>query len=426
MKEVQRPQNHKYSIDELMEAIDVFNVSKEAQDNIRVILEAESSVPDAGNFFRYYNDRSKTLQFEEEFSKKLGCKHSLAVNSGTSALIAALSAAGIGPGNEVIVPAYTFFASVSAIVVAKAIPVITEIDESLTLDPEAVEKNITDRTKAIMPVHMVGHQADMDKINAIAKKHNIVVIEDTAQACGGKYKGQYLGTLGDLGCISLDAYKVIGSGEGGVVMTDDEWLYTRAQSYHDAAACWRPDRYAKERKDGELFCGENYRLSELNAAVALAQLRKLDQINDATRKIYNQLRSEIQLPECAKWVEPNDPEGVCGYTLGILFDTPEQAVKAIEAGVDIGGLAAGATRGARDWHVYWNWEHIMDQKTLTSEGCPFKCPHVKKLPDYSPDMCPNTKNIMMRLGVINLSPADTPEWASCYAEKLNDTFKKIF
>ncbi len=426
MSKVPRPVSVKYSTDELMEVIDVFDVSKEAMRKIHSILDSEEKLPDAGNFFRYYNPRSKAELFEKEFTAKTGCKHALAVNSGTSALIAALAAAGVGPGDEVIVPAYTFFASVSAIVVAKAIPIITEIDESLTLDPAAVEANITEQTKAIMPVHMLGHQADMDKINDIAKRHNLIVIEDTAQACGGKYKGKYLGTLGNLGCISLDAYKVIGSGEGGVVMTDDDWLYTRAQSYHDTAACWRPDRFAKERKEGELFCGENYRLSELNAAVAVAQLRKLDQINNATRTIYNQLRKEIQLPSCAKWVEPNDRDGVCGYALGILFDTSEQALAAMNGGTGIGGLAAKATKGARDWHMYWNWEHIMEQKTLTNEGCPFKCQHVKKLPEYSVDMCPNTKNIMMRFGVINIYPSDSPEWASSFAAEVNAKFKEIF
>ena len=210
---------------------------------------------------------------------------------------------------------------------------IVDIDESLTLDPEAVRKAITPRTKAIMPVHMIGHPCRMDALVAIAKEHGLKVIEDTAQACGGKYKGRYLGTWGDLGCVSLDAYKVIGAGEGGIVTTDDEWLYTRAQSYHDAAACWRPDRFERERKEGELFCGENYRMPELCAAVALVQLRKLDKINARTRAIYHQLRREIQLPRGAKWVEPLDPDGVCGYSLGILFASNADAVKAAQAGI---------------------------------------------------------------------------------------------
>ena len=356
----------------------------------------------------------------------MGAKHVLAVNSGTSALIASLVAAGVGPGDEVIVPAYTFFASASAIVVAKAIPVITEIDETLTLDPAAVEKAITKRTKAIMPVHMLGLPSKMDALRAIARKHKLVIIEDTAQAFGGKYHGQYLGTLGDLGCISLDAYKVIGTGEGGLVLTNDEWMYTKAQSYHDAAACWRPDRFARERKPGELFCGENYRMPELCAAVGIAQLRKLDWINERTRAIWKQLRAEIRLPSCAKWVEANDEEGVCGYTLGVLFENNAQATSAINAGIGLGGLAAGDTKGVRDWHVYWNWEHILEQKTATPEGCPFKCPLVGKLPAYSTDMCPTTRDIMRRLAVIGISPAISPAAASELAAKLTKELRKLF
>ena len=416
----------KYSTEELMECVDVFNVSAETQAKIRKLLDSESNPPDAGNFFRYYNPKSKVVKFEEQIREKTGAKYALAVNSGTSALVAALVAAGVGPGDEVIVPAYTFFASASAVVVAKGIPVITDIDETLTLDPVAVEKNITRKTKAILPVHMLGLPSKMDEICRIASKHNLKVVEDTAQAFGGKYKGKYLGTLGDVGCISLDAYKVIGTGEGGLVLTDDEWLYTKAQSYHDAAACWRPDRFARERKPGELFCGENYRMPELCAAVGIAQLKKLDWINERTRGLWKQLRSEIKLPSCAKFVECNDENGVCGYTLGILFEKSEQCITAINANIGLGGLAAKDTKGVRDWHVYWNWEQILEQKTPTDEGCPFKCQHVSKLPAYSTDMCMKTKNIMLRLTTIGISPACDSVWASTTAAKITGELKKLF
>ncbi len=416
---------YKYSTDELMEIIDVFNVDADAQSKIKGILDSAEQTPDAGNFFRYYNPKSKCEKFESDIREKTGSKFALTVNSGTSALIASLVAAGVGPGDEVIVPGYTFFASVSSIVVARAIPVICEINESLTIDPDAIEKCITKKTKAIMPVHMVGHACEMDKICEIAKKHGLKVIEDTAQAFGGKYKGKYLGTWGDVGCVSLDAYKVIGTGEGGIIITDDEWLYTRAQSYHDAAACWRPDRYATERREGELFCGENYRMPELCAAAGIAQLRKLDWVNERTRAGYKQLKEEIKLPDFAKWVIPNDEEGVCGYTLGVLFDSQKQAESAILADVGFGGLAANATKGARDWHVFWNWEHILDQKTVTTEGCPFSCQHVDKLPEYSVDMCPKTKDIMLRLGVINITPGDTPEIISEMAAKITASLSSL-
>lgn len=416
----------KFSTDELMEAIDVFNVSPKALKEIRAILDREDPAPNAGNFFRYYNDRSKVALFEKQISEKVGSKYVLAVNSGTSALIAAVVAAGVGPGDEVIVPGYTFFASASAIVVAKAIPVIVDIDETLTLDPAAVEKAITPRTKAIMPVHMLGLPSKMNELKAIAKKHKLILIEDTAQAFGAKYHGQYLGTIGDLGCVSLDAYKVIATGEGGLVLTNDEWMYTKAQSYHDAAACWRPDRYARERKPGELFCGENYRMPELCAAVGIAQLRKLDWINEYTRSIWKQLRAEIRLPSCAQFVKANDEDGVCGYKLGILFENNAQATNAINAKIGLGGLAAGDTKGLRDWHVYWNWEHILEQKTATQEGCPFKCPHVGKLPAYSIEMCPKTRDIMRRLAIIEINPGISPTAASEMAGKITKELGTLF
>jgi len=413
-----RPVYNKFSTEELMALVDLFNISSGGQQAIRDVLKREPSAPHAC-LFRYYNDNSRVQQLEREFAAGMGSRYALAVNSGTSALIAAMVAAGVGPGTEVILPGYTFFASVSAIVVAKGIPVIVDIDESLTLDPAAVEKAITPRTKAILVVHMVGHPAKLDQLRAIADRHNIYLIEDVAQAAGGSYRGKPLGTWGHMGCHSFDAYKVMASGEGGMIVTDDEWLYTRAQSYHDTAACWRPDRYGHERKPGELFCGENYRMSEMSGAIGLIQFRKLKDTIAGMHRAYQQLRKEVRLPAGVRWVEPNDAEGVCGYTAAILFDTTELARKAITANIGIGGLAGGGAQGMRDWHVYWYWEHILEQKTATSEGCPFKCPHVATLPVYTPDMCPRTKAIMMRAGLIGINPTDTPAYISAMAGKLN-------
>lgn len=413
----------KYGTEELMELVDVFNVSEVGAAKIRVILAEESAPPDAGVFFRYYNDRSKVEEFEKLFAAHVGAKYVLAVNSGTSALIAALVAAGVGPGDEVIVPAYTFFASASAVVMAKAIPVIADINESLMIDPDSIEKLITPRTKAIIPVHMLGFPCEMDRICEIAVKHNLTVVEDTAQACGAMYKGKYLGTWGDFGCISLDAYKVIGSGEGGILTCKDDFEYMRAQSYHDTAACWRPDRYGKERVEGELFCGENYRMSELSAAVALAQLRKLDWVNARTRYAYHKLQSLISLPKGVKWVMSNDPEGMCGYTLAMLFDSKDMAVAAQNAGV-VGGNAANATKGVRDWHMAWNWEQILAHKTATAEGCPFKCPFAKDVPVYTRDSWPISRDIMMRVGTISTYPNMSDEDIAKTAERVNEGLAK--
>ena len=421
-----KPQMVKYGKEELMECIDVFNVSKETQAKIRELLEQEDPEPNAGVFFRYYNERSKVVEFEKQFAEKMGVPYALAVNSGTSALIAALVAAGVGPGDEVIVPAYTFFASVSAIVVAKALPIIVDIDETLTISPEAIEKAITPRTKAIICVHMIGLPCNMAKITEIAKKHNLKVIEDTAQACGGKFQGKRLGTWGDFGCISLDAYKVIGSGEGGVVMCKDEFSYTRAQSWHDTAACWRPKRYARERQEGELFCGENYRMSELEGAVALAQLRKLDWVVETCRKNWNRIRESVKLPSGVKWVETNDNSGVCGYSLPMMFEDQEYAIRVQTAKFGVGGNALNETQGVRNWHMAWYWEHILEQKAATQDGCPFTCPHNKDIKlNYTVDSWPETKRIIGHMGTIGIGPFLTEEQLKNKIEKLNNGFKTV-
>lgn len=419
------PGNIKFGTEELMELVDLFTISASGKQAILDVLAREETPPNAGLMFRYYNAKAKTPQFEKLFAEKIGTTYALGVNSCTSALIAACVAAGVGPGDEVIVPAHTFFASASAIVVAKGIPVIVDIDETLGLDPAAVRRAITPRTKAMIVVHMGGYPARMDRLMAIAREHKLKVIEDVAQACGGSFKGKKLGSFGDLGCFSLDSYKVIATGEGGVVTTDDEWLYTRAQSYHDTAACWRPDRYYRERREGELFCGENYRMSEMAAAVGLAQLRKLDWITQSTKFSWDFMRAEVKLPSFVRWMAPSDPDGVCGYRSYMIFEKAELLLKACQGKIGISGHAGGGAEGARDWHIYNFWEHILEQKTATAEGCPFRCPHVQKLPAYSPDMCPQTLDIVARMGFIGTGPGATEAGLAERAKKLGDSLAAL-
>ena len=413
----------KVGLDEFIALADTWGYSREAQEKIRAILAEEEDKVNP-QLTRYYNPRpSRVAMFEELARQVFGVKYALGVNSGTSALMAAYVACGIGPGCEVIVPAYTFYATAAAVVAAKGIPVIAEIDDSMTIDPADVERKITPRTKAIVPVHMAGVCADMNTIMAIARKHNLIVIEDNAQSCGGKYKGRYLGTIGDMGCFSLSSYKVVGAGEAGMVLTNDEWLYTRATSQHDTAACWRPDRYAKERQPGELFCGENYRMSELEGTVNWVQLQKMEaqsrQYNSNMRRIVAGLDA---FPK-TKLRRSNDIEGDLGYALILLAENKE-AAEQLASALQAEGVPAGArgARSARDWHIYSYWEQILEQKTATKEGCPFTCPYYEgPLPPYSEQMCPRAADLFGRAVFISVNQW----WTERDCDQVADAINKV-
>ena len=413
----------KIGVEEFLELADAWGYDSSVIDRIRRIIEKED-IP-SPHLARYYNPRGSKVQELEEYAKNLfGVRHALAVNSGTSALSAAYVGCGIGPGDEVIVPGYTFFATAAEVVAVKAIPVIAEVDDSLTIDPKDVEEKITPQTKAIVPVHMIGNCCDMDAIMRIAERHNLMVIEDNAQACGGKYKGRFLGTIGDAGCLSLSTFKITGAGEGGMVLTNDEQVYVKATSYHDTAACWRPDRYAKERFPGELFCGQNYRMSELEGSVILVQLKKTE---DQARRYNINMRRVLRAVKKFKKVNPrrsNDILGDVGCDLVFLAEDRELADKLADA-LQAEGVPAGArgTKRARDWHIYAYWEHILSQKTPTPEGCPFTCPYYKgRLPEYSADMCPNTLDLVDRALHISIDQWWTEEDCRDVAKAINKGF----
>ena len=343
----------------------------------KLVLEAL----DRKYLFRYYGPAehpSLVRQLEDEFAAKIGSHYALALNSCTSALITSLVACGIGPGDEVIVPGYTFFASCAAIVVAKAIPVIAEVDETLTIDPADIERKITPSTKAILVVHMRGVPCDMEAITRIARKHNLRVIEDVAQAAGGTYRGKHLGTFGDAGCFSFQYHKIITAGEGGMIVTDDQQLYDRCMGYHDTAACWRPDRFAEERYKGELFCGQNFRMGELTGAVMLAQLRRLDKLLARMRKNQKRILSQIEGTRGIRPRPVHDPNGDTGVCIMFYLDSPERVPGFVDALSAEGAEAAGVyNAGIPDWHIYAHWTHIMQKSTPTSEGCPWTCPYHK-------------------------------------------------
>jgi dTDP-4-amino-4,6-dideoxygalactose transaminase len=365
--------------------------------------------------FRYYGPEevpSKVKKLEEEYARYTGRRHCLAVNSCTSALICGLIAVGIEPGDEVIVPSYTFFASVAAVVAVKAVPVIAEVDKSLTMDPEDLKKKITSRTRAIIPVHMRGMPAKIDKIMEIAKKQNLKVIEDVAQANGGSFRGKKLGSFGDVGCFSLQYHKVITSGEGGVVVTDDDLYYTRAQAYHDVAACWRKDRFAPPEFAGEIFFGVNFRMSELTGAVALAQFRKMDAI--VARMQYNRkrIKDRIKGIKGLDFREVNDEKGDVSVCLVMYLPDADTAKEFGEA-LKQEGVEAGTIydKSVPDWHIYAHWKMLMEKLMPSRKGCPFNCPltpggsEVK----YTEDMCPNTLGWLSRTIHLDIPPQLTEQ-----------------
>lgn len=335
-----------------------------------------------------FQHRVKTL--EEEVAKKFGAKYSLAVSSGTAALITAMSAAGIGPGDEVIVPGYTFIASMSSVIFCSAVPVLAEVDESLTLDPKDVEAKITPHTKAILAVHMIGNPCDLDALQRIAKKHKLLLIEDTAQAFGGSYKGKRLGTIGLIGTYSFNIFKTINAGDGGMVVTDDEELYRNAFGYHDQGHL--PLRLGVEI--GNRIIGQNFRMTELNAAVLLAQLRKLDRIIERLAALKNRFKKQIQDIKGLQFRRINDPKGECNTILTVFLPDKKSADAVAEK-------LATTTVSHSGWHVYNNMENILGMKTINPKNNPVKHPLYKGKAEYRKGMLPQTDRLLER--AINIS-----------------------
>ena len=377
-------------------------------------------VLESGYLFRYGSPdnpafKAKVYRLEQEVTKLVGVRYGVAVNSGTSALLVALSGLGVGPGDEVIVPGYTFIASMSSIIYARAIPILAEIDRTFNLDPEDVRRKITPRTKAIMAVHMLGNPARLDELKAIADERGLLLIEDCAQAFGAKYKGRWLGSIGHAGAYSFNIFKTITAGDGGMVVTDDEAAYRRFFGFHDQG-------HAPLRTGVEVgrrpFVGLDFRMTELTAAVLLAQLRKLDTIRTHLHANKRRFKEAIaDLPGLA-FREITDPEGECATLLTVILPTQEIARKiATELGTKV-----VADSG---WHVYANMEQILEKRTITPEGCPFTCPYYKG-PEvkYWKGMLPQTDDLLSRAINISIGVSD-PGLGSAFGVTMRDGFDVV-
>lgn len=299
------------------------------------------------------NFKHKVYSLEQEFSEYTGARHAIATSSGTGSLFVSLLALGLSAGDEVLVPGYTFVASIGTIIYARATPVLVEVDDSLTIDPEDIEKKITSKTKAIMPVHMLGNPCNMTEIMAIAKKHNLAVIEDGCQAAGATYKGRKVGTIGNIGVFSLNQHKNIAAGSGGIIVTDDDALYERAFAIYDQGH--KPNRSGKEIGERSMV-GLNFQMNELTGAVALAQVRKLEGMLQTLRKKKKALKEMIAGTPGVSFRRVNDVEGECGTLLTVIFDTKEMA----EA---VSSRLGSKTVAESGWHVYSSMEQIIEHKT---------------------------------------------------------------
>lgn len=312
-------------------------------------------VLESGQLFRYgdLNDptfKHKVYTLEKEFSDYCGVAHALATSSGTSALMLPLMAIGAEPGDEVIVPAYTFVSSYTAIIFAGFTPVLAEIDESLTIDPEDIQNKITDRTVAIMPVHMLGNPCKMDEIMKIASEHDLWVIEDCCQAAGASYKGKKLGSIGNAGGFSLNIFKVITAGDGGIITTNNSELYELVFGLHDQGHT--PDRAGVQVGDRSIL-GLNFRINELSGAIALAQFRKMDAIISRLKSIKSKFKQRLAHLNDIHFRQLNDDEGEVGTLCTVIFESGKKAEKVCK-------ILGSDTVDHSGWHVYSNMEHIID------------------------------------------------------------------
>lgn len=376
-------------------------------------------VIDSGYLFRYGTEgvdgfQHKVASFEVELAQKLGLKHATATSSGTGALLCCLAALGIGAGDEVIVPGYTFIASISSIILSNAIPVLAEVDDSLTIDPTRIEELITERTKAIMPVHMLGNPCDMDPIMKIAQKHNLYVIEDCCQAFGASYKGKRVGNFGDIAAYSLNVFKTITAGDGGAVVTNDDLLHERAFGFHDQGH--KPSRMGIEVGNRSIV-GMNMRMNELTGAVSLAQLRKLDDILTTLREKKARLKRHIVGLPNVSFRKLNDEAGECATLLTLLFDTPELAERFCEK---IGGKPIAYS----GWHVYNNMEQVLGKVTGAAANCPYNCPKYTVAREYHKHMLPQTDFNTGRAVNISVGVVDKG-LGSGYGININSTLAEI-
>jgi len=381
-----------------------------------------NDVLDTGILFRYNfpNDRQghwKAQTFEKELAEFVGAKHCHVCTSGSTAVSLALSSAGIGAGDEVIVPPFTYIATIEAVLLAGAIPVFAEIDETLCLSPEGIKAVITSKTKAVALVHMCGAMAYIEEIVQICKENNIILIEDTAQALGSTYKGKALGTFGKTGSFSFDFFKIITAGEGGAVISDDDQVYAYLHQGADHGHDHIGDNRGAEQHP---ILGFNYRLSELNAAVGLAQLRKLNQIIEEQRKHKKRLRDALNRYHQISFRDLPDPDGDSATFMSFFLTDEETTRKVVEAFKET-GLDGVQYWYDNNFHYIKNWQHVKDLNS------PAKLPiRFLDIPqDYQTLKLPKSDEIISRLISLVIKVNWPDDELNAYITKMSAALDKV-
>ena len=380
-----------------------------------------NDVLETGILFRYGHDAQrnghwKAKEFEEEVKKLTGARYAHAMSSGSTAVATALAASGIGAGDEVIVPPFTFIATIEAVLFVGALPVFAEIDETLCLSAEGIEKAITPNTKAVCLVHMCGGMADMDAIMDVINKHNLILVEDAGQAFAAHYKGTSTGLFGKAGSYSFDFFKIATAGEGGVMVTNDKDVYEIADCYSDHGHNHVGNNRGMEQHP---VLGFNYRIGEMNAAVGLAQTRKVPYIKETNRKYKQMFIDILAKTEGVSFARLADPAGDSATFLNLLLPDTESAQRTVDemnkAGV--GGFNYWFTNM---YHFINQWDHIKEMKTAS------KLPvEVLGAPqDYTKLDLPKSQEVVGRLISFGVRCTWTEEEVKQLAEKISDCVKK--
>ncbi len=382
-----------------------------------------NDVLETGIYMRYGFDGPrkgiwKSKELEAAITKTFGVKYAQLTSSGTSALTTALAILGIGAGDEVIMPTFTFVASFEAVLSVGAVPVLVDVDETLTLDPAAVRRAVTPRTKCIMPVHMCGSMADLDALLAICKEHQLLLLEDACQSIGATYKGRHLGAIGQAGTFSFDFVKTITCAEGGAVLTNSEDLYIKADGYTDHGH----DHNGVDRgADLHPFIGYNFRISELHAAVGLAQIRKLNTFLAIQKKNHQQLKAILSTVPEITWRRIPDPAGDSCTFLSWFLPTETLTRNLVAELKEQGILAGNFYWFDNNWHYYRKWTHLHQAASLNKLNADQEAA-LKKL---TPTSFPVSDAVLGRCISTLINLAWTEEQLKEKGEKIVAAVKKV-